>query len=142
MEPTFLVWSNEHGGWWRKGGYGYTLDLAVAGRYSQEAADGIVDRASRGGPRGALSGGVYVYPEVAVLAPECRWGSGPPDQVDMMGAVARAAEFKPHDHREHKMSDDETSVILGDHREVTVAIVLAALGRDSALDPTAFGVRP
>jgi hypothetical protein len=35
---TYLVWSNEHRGWWMQGGWGYSPDLRRAGRYSREHA--------------------------------------------------------------------------------------------------------
>ena len=37
-DDQYLVWSNEHRGWWRAGRCGYTPGLAEAGRYSREAA--------------------------------------------------------------------------------------------------------
>jgi len=37
-EEVFLVWSNEHRGWWRPQRRGYTRDLAEAGRYSRAQA--------------------------------------------------------------------------------------------------------
>jgi hypothetical protein len=38
MEDLYLIWSNEHRGWWRSGGWGYTPNLAEAGRFSREKA--------------------------------------------------------------------------------------------------------
>lgn len=44
---VFLVWSEEHGAWWRPGHMGYTQSIREAGRYSlQEAAD-ICAKANR-----------------------------------------------------------------------------------------------
>lgn len=37
-EARYLVWSNEHRGWWRHGGWGYTPDLSRAGRFSRANA--------------------------------------------------------------------------------------------------------
>jgi hypothetical protein len=34
----YLVWSNEHQGWWRHGSSGYTRGLRNAGRYTRDAA--------------------------------------------------------------------------------------------------------
>lgn len=31
MADTYLVWSHEHGAWWRPGGHGYTTHLSDAG---------------------------------------------------------------------------------------------------------------
>jgi hypothetical protein len=41
MEPEndlYLVWSNEHGGWWKPGGYGYDPGLRSAGRFTRAQA--------------------------------------------------------------------------------------------------------
>lgn len=38
-EPgIYLVWSNEHRGWWRQGSFGYSADMRKAGRFSREEA--------------------------------------------------------------------------------------------------------
>lgn len=37
MDP-YLVWSNEHGGWWKAGGWGYDAGLNEAGRFSRDEA--------------------------------------------------------------------------------------------------------
>ena len=34
----YLIWSNEHGGWWGPGGYGYKKTLAGAGTFTRERA--------------------------------------------------------------------------------------------------------
>jgi hypothetical protein len=34
----YLIWSNEHRGWWRPGSMGYHPGLKRAGRYSREQA--------------------------------------------------------------------------------------------------------
>lgn len=34
----YLIWSNEHHGWWRPGGWGYGRGLRGAGRFSRENA--------------------------------------------------------------------------------------------------------
>ena len=38
MERTYLVWSHEHGAWWRPESRGYTTDFNSAGRYPREEA--------------------------------------------------------------------------------------------------------
>jgi hypothetical protein len=35
---TYLVWSNEHRGWWKPGGYGYSPGLRGAGHFTREHA--------------------------------------------------------------------------------------------------------
>jgi hypothetical protein len=42
----WVIWSEEHGGWWAPGGYGYTRSLRAAGRYSKEEACSICLRAN------------------------------------------------------------------------------------------------
>jgi hypothetical protein len=44
---AFLVWSEEHGAWWRPGRMGYTRSIREAGRYSLEDAADICERANR-----------------------------------------------------------------------------------------------
>jgi hypothetical protein len=34
----YLVWSNEHGGWWKAGGWGYDPGLKSAGRFTRAQA--------------------------------------------------------------------------------------------------------
>lgn len=51
VEPPefYLIWSFEHGGWWRPGELGYTKgfeDFEEAGRFTREQADRIVERAN------------------------------------------------------------------------------------------------
>ena len=42
----WLVWSNQHGMWWRGGERGYTRYIEEAGRYTHAAAAAIVARAT------------------------------------------------------------------------------------------------
>jgi hypothetical protein len=49
MNENCLIWSFEHGGWWRPGALGYTegfADFEQAARYTREQADEIVGRAN------------------------------------------------------------------------------------------------
>lgn len=66
MTTTYLVWSNEHGAWWRPGGHGYTQQLDDAGRFTPERAAAIVVDAGYHGPGGLAN-------EVTVVAPEHSW---------------------------------------------------------------------
>lgn len=47
---SYLIWSNEHCAWWRPGRWGYTPDIAGAGRYAREEALQIARRALDGRP--------------------------------------------------------------------------------------------
>lgn len=38
MTKDYLVWSNEHDGWWKSGGWGYATGLADAGLFTREEA--------------------------------------------------------------------------------------------------------
>ena len=71
----FLIWSNQHGGWWAPGGRGYTLDIGAAGRFTKDLATREVEGAGAYGPH-ASDG---VPDEVMMLAPEHRWDGGPPE---------------------------------------------------------------
>jgi hypothetical protein len=48
-DPLFLVWSEEHGAWWKPGSSGYTRSVLEAGRYSFKEAIQIVGDANRDG---------------------------------------------------------------------------------------------
>jgi hypothetical protein len=65
MPELYLVWSNEHGRWWRPGHQGYTGIIALAGRYRRKEAMEICDSANFAIPKGREPN------EVMVLAPEC-----------------------------------------------------------------------
>ena len=43
----WLIWSEEHGAWWRAHRVGYTRLLAEAGRYEKAQAEEIVTQANR-----------------------------------------------------------------------------------------------
>lgn len=60
-EIPWLVWSNEHGKWWKPGGRGYTSTIGEAGRYTRAAADRIVADSNYA---------PHIKNEIAVLAPE------------------------------------------------------------------------
>jgi hypothetical protein len=75
-EDRFLIWSNQHGMWWRPGNSGYTMHIEEAGRYSLAEAEKIVasatcDGALRHERTDPVTGAAYVsFDEVLVLAPE------------------------------------------------------------------------
>jgi hypothetical protein len=46
-EGRLLIWSEEHGAWWKPGRIGYTRSIREAGRYSFDEAAEIVDTANR-----------------------------------------------------------------------------------------------
>lgn len=56
----YLIWSNEHLGWWGRNEHGYTMDIKYAGRYSRERAIQICKKALYGRHRG------LPYPELAI----------------------------------------------------------------------------
>jgi hypothetical protein len=60
-ERLYLVWSNEHGAWWRPGRQGYTRSLAEAGRYTHAQALDICERAIPG-----TSDRIGMLPEIPV----------------------------------------------------------------------------
>jgi hypothetical protein len=47
--PDHLIWSEEHGAWWRAGSRGYTVSMREAGRYTRAEADQICRSANIGG---------------------------------------------------------------------------------------------
>jgi len=47
-EETYVIWSHEHGAWWRPGGHGYTPRLSEAGHYTRDGALLICIRAVPG----------------------------------------------------------------------------------------------
>lgn len=44
-QDPYLIWSNEHAGWWGPGGWGYSVGLAGAGQFSRENALDICRKA-------------------------------------------------------------------------------------------------
>lgn len=46
MSDLYLVWSNQHGMWWRGGHRGYTQFIEEAGRYTRGDAEEIVAKAT------------------------------------------------------------------------------------------------
>lgn len=57
--PEFLIWSEEHGGWWNPSGWGYTFSIRLAGRFTAEQATRIVSEANFTG-----------FNEIAIPVPE------------------------------------------------------------------------
>lgn len=58
--PEFLIWSEEHGRWWKASRWGYTSQIREAGRYSEGEAASIVNSANYGGR----------FHEIAIPVPE------------------------------------------------------------------------
>lgn len=75
-EQRYLVWSNQHGAWWRAHRRGYTMLIEEAGRYTRERAAEIVRQSTLGGTLtrqgfSTVTGDPITYvDEVMVLAPE------------------------------------------------------------------------
>jgi hypothetical protein len=75
-EQVFLIYSNQHGRWWRPGKSGYTQVIEEAGRYPRAEAEKIVAAATCDGAllherTDPVTGAAYVsFDEVLVLAPE------------------------------------------------------------------------
>ncbi len=67
--PAYLIYSHEHGAWWRPRRLGYTGAIAEAGHYSAEEAEQICADAAYGW-RGGLPPEVMIAatPDVAVAA--------------------------------------------------------------------------
>ena len=47
MPELWVIWSEEHGAWWRPGKWGYTRSLREAGRYPEAEANAIAEQANR-----------------------------------------------------------------------------------------------
>lgn len=47
MSDAYVIWSFEHDAWWRRAKWGYTQELAEAGRYPKDEAESIVFKANR-----------------------------------------------------------------------------------------------
>ena len=63
-KSIWLIWSNEHGAWWRPASCGYIRVIEEAGRYPRSEAQEICDGANRYLPKGTKPN------EVMVLSPE------------------------------------------------------------------------
>lgn len=46
MDDIYLIWSNEHGAWWKPRSLGYTQDIRLAGTYDRETAIQVCDGAT------------------------------------------------------------------------------------------------
>jgi len=45
MDDPYLVWSNEHAGWWKAGGWGYDPGFLLAGQFTRAEAIEICQKA-------------------------------------------------------------------------------------------------
>lgn len=55
MTGAWVIWSEEHGGWWMAGSLGYTQSLRRAGRYTEKQAKLIENTANRYLPEGRVN---------------------------------------------------------------------------------------
>jgi hypothetical protein len=46
-DQLYVIWSEEHGAWWRPKASGYTHFLRQAGRYTQAQVEVVVEEANR-----------------------------------------------------------------------------------------------
>lgn len=46
-KSLYIIWSNEHNGWWRPARCGYTSHRSLAGEYTLEEATKIVQDANK-----------------------------------------------------------------------------------------------
>lgn len=73
MTLEWLIWSNEHAGFWKASRHGYTRHMAEAGRFSEAEAKAIVEQASLGGRLTyEPEEGRKLPPEIMLLAPPVR----------------------------------------------------------------------
>lgn len=61
----YLLWSNKHSAWWKPDAWGYTVDRAEAGRFSEEEAVGYVVSSSHCGLVSGVTCMVADHPAVA-----------------------------------------------------------------------------
>jgi hypothetical protein len=47
-ERRYLIWSNQHGMWWRQHRHGYTAVIEWAGLYSESEAHDIIEKSRVG----------------------------------------------------------------------------------------------
>jgi hypothetical protein len=69
-DEKYLVWSHEHGAWWRPESHGYTVYLQSAGRYSRDEALMICGRGRDGWPRKAAPPEIPVREADAIACAE------------------------------------------------------------------------
>lgn len=69
MATDYLIWSHEHGAWWKPARWGYTHDVTKAGRYSESEAQGICDNANWSWLRGNIPPHGDLPAEVMIAVP-------------------------------------------------------------------------
>jgi hypothetical protein len=117
----YLIWSNQHGAWWKTNGFGYTLDIGEAGRFSREQAEEDVESAGSYGPIEGLPD------EVMVLAPEHRWQGGPPMPPTEDEVRARVvAEIAAHRDKFYPDDGHIDTAVARVRRHLNIAIQLAS----------------
>ena len=87
----WVIWSEEHGGWWLPGSTGYTRSLQDAGRYSEGQAKLIEDTANRFLPEGRINEVAMPdpWPLAIPLAAPARHGEAAPEQDEISPRPAR-----------------------------------------------------
>ena len=65
-KTPYLIWSNEHGAWWRPSQWGYTRDVTAAGRYPRAVAMQVCATARAGWLPGMTPPEIAI-PEIDVL---------------------------------------------------------------------------
>ena len=92
----FLIWSNEHGAWWRPGSAGYTIHAEAAGRYSHAEALAISAGARDGWRPGQAPPEIPVA-EADVLACEERGLRPVPPHIEDRPAIDLATGLREDD---------------------------------------------
>ena len=122
VTARYVIWSNEHGRWWRSNQCGYTAILSEAGRYCEIEATAICDGANIAIDEDAEPN------EVMLLAPEAMI------EPDLPIGHARYRIDVHHDTAK-LMDEIQTKIGLNSHLEVIQkGIQLLVL----ALDPSTY----
>jgi hypothetical protein len=105
--PQYLIWSNEHGRWWKPWERGYTCVLSEAGRYPLKRATEICENANIAIPEGAEPS------EVLIPAPEAMTN---PDADLQVGYVRYRLDV--HHNMVKHLDQLQATIGLGSHLDV------------------------